>query len=428
MVYFFDRDGLKYELDPAIQGMRALSTIVHEFGGLSGKVIFGLVLERACFVASFVDVRFVECVFDDCTLDNVFFEGAVFENCTFKGLNDWVKRPGISLINTTQEYISNEAIAKRLRAKVFSLPNKDFVKVCETCDFCHKDTIKIMRRAQTVSSLRPVPNCDKKVCNRCYDLYDLYHKEANNRTYGYRGAVKKHTTPMDKTNTVLVGLEMEFEGSFSGWKELEDAHQGRLHYGYDSSVRGENELSWDCGSYSWWKYLAPLKSVCDALKKYGGETGDTAGIHIHVSKPDVNVLDVTVRLNRLCQANVFNTLMRAVSMRTNKERFERYANLSVRPEDHHAGISYNRKGTCEFRVFASSLDHREILSRIKFCKEIFTLVAENTPHDIILCSLSKETKRFITNCAVAQEQNKMITKAELKGLIKELNKEVKKCA
>ena len=42
-------------------------------------------------------------------------------------------------------------------------------------------------------------------------------------------------------------------------------------------------------------------------------------------------------------------------------RFETYSNLSCDMGMHHAGISYNSYGTCEFRLFNSTLDYKLVL-------------------------------------------------------------------
>ena len=208
---------------------------------------------------------------------------------------------------------------------------------------------------------------------------------------------------------------MEFEGDFYAWKELQDAHKGYLHYGYDSSVVGQNELSWDCGSYSWWKYIAPLKDVCETLKKGGGHAGDSAGIHIHASIPDMRMRDLAHKINRACRAGKWNALMKAVSLRNNVERFDRYANLQVEETEHHAGISYNGHGTVEFRIFNSSVNYQLILRMLKFVKETVVIFTNSRKKPIY----SPEVKAFIQNSAKIQLDKGFITEEEYKTVIKE---------
>ena len=424
MAVKFVYEGRDYYAPDSMDGVDALqwaTTNINE--DLSYMLIDGLTLKGTGFFHCFSHTTFENCTFVDAHLGLCKFIRCSFVSCEISGDTSWIDKEGVTIRSSCTvaraeiKLPTNEEIASRINGHVYSLPNKEFVKVKVTCDFCHKDYFQIMHRSNVRRFLRPVPNCEKQVCDSCYKFYDISHKEQGNRTYGYRGPVSFFRTPMDKRNTAILGLEMEFEGNFYGWKELQDAHQGNLHFGYDSSVRGENELSWDCGSYSWWKYLAPLKSVCDVLKKYGGEEGDTAGIHIHVSRPDIAVESVTRTINEYCREGLFNVLMRAVSLRNNIDRFNQYANLGMSAGQHHAAISYNSHGTCEFRIFNSSLDNKLILRHMKFCKEFFNQVAEGAPKDVILKSFSKETKKHISDCAEIQSQKGFITIEERDKLL-----------
>lgn len=320
-----------YETD--FQGKEALKQMRNAIGTLDRCIISGVRFgPHDVVVHNFYYTKFENCTFDNAPWVAVGMLNCQFVNCVFIGDNSWAKNLKEFMVNCQFEEPqppTNEEIAEKIKAKVFSLPNKNFVKVCAECDFCHNHFYQIMSRTSARPFLRTVPNCDKRVCEQCHRNYELRSKERGFRQYGYSGSLSFFRTPMDRMNTEILGLEMEFEGDFYGWKELQDAHRGLLHYGYDSSVRGENELSWDCGSYSWWKYLAPLKDVCDALKNNGGETGDTAGIHIHVSRPDVAMGVITRKINEMCSTGVFKTMMRAVSLRNDVERFNTYANLDA---------------------------------------------------------------------------------------------------
>lgn len=416
-----------YDVPNNLEGIHILGWIADNIDpDISNMIIKGLKLQNIGFFHEFKNVVFENCEFTNVNLGLCKFSNCRFNACKFTGNVDYLKNITAVLVDCTindtkkTNVPTNEELEAIVKGKVYSLPNKDYVKIKATCDFCHKDYFQIMHRCRARKILRCVPNCDKLVCDSCYKFYDIEHKERGNRTYGYHGPLSFFRTPMDKQNTAILGLEMEFEGDFYGWKELQDAHQGNLHFGYDSSVRGENELSWDCGSYSWWKYLAPLKNVCDVLKKHGGSEGDTAGIHIHVSRPDVRMQETTHLINSYCRVGIFHILMRAVSMRSNVERFNMYADLSASETQHHAAISYNSHGTCEFRVFNSSLDSKLILRHLKFCKEFFNLVAENTPKEKILQSFSKATKLHIKNCAKIQLDKGFILDNEYKELLKEI--------
>lgn len=372
-------------------------------------------LSRNDCMWNFHNIKFVNCAFFDCDFSRAAFSSCSFENCenigsTFPdGINVETNGTGVGPMKT------NEEIEREFKCKCKTLQNKKFVKCIFTCDFCHKDTVAIYRRDDVRTPFMDVPNCDRKVCRDCYSSYNLSDKFYGHRHYGYAGPVSRYTTPIDKTNTVILGLEMEFEGDFYAWKELQDAHKGYLHYGYDSSVVGQNELSWDCGSYSWWKYIAPLKDVCETLKKGGGKAGDSAGIHIHASVPDLNMHTLAHKINQACRAGKWNALMKAVSLRNDRERFERYANLSADEAEHHAGISYNGHGTVEFRIFNSSVDNQLILRMIKFVKETVVMFTNSRKKTIY----SPEVHAFIHKCAKTQLDKGFITTEEYNTVIKE---------
>ena len=395
------------------------------FGDLSNIIIEGFVFKDVKdTIATVHCTTFRKCMFINCDLSLFEMKKVKMEDCKMVGpIKWWVNKDGLEYEGKEKEMINNlptnEEIQNRFHCKCYSLPNRAFVKVEWVCDFCHKHTFEIYRRDRVQKVMCDVPNCDKQVCSKCFADYKLTDKFAGCRTYGYRGDIHKYKTPMDKTNTAILGLEMEFEGDFFGWKELQDAHQGMLHYGYDSSVIGQNELSWDCGSYSWWKYLSTLKPVCQVLSKYGGKAGDSAGIHIHVSRPDVDMLDVTHRINMYGMTPEGYALFKAVSLRNNLEKFEMYSNLSSGENSHHAGISYNSYNTCEFRIFNSTLDYQTILKHLKFCKEIFNSFADGTS---LFDSFSPETTAHIRNCAKIQKEKGFITKQEYEAATRKLKK------
>ena len=423
-------------------GIDALRWAAETSSGLVGITIYGLTIKHQGVFHQFNGVRFVECTFVDTGFGLCNFTGCTLERCNIANdeLNEsWIHSPGIGLIDckfirgdskrVKEKLKTNEEIAHELKVKsVENIANKRYVKLTFECDFCHKEYQTIQHRNSVKSILQKVPNCnDKFVCNDCYNIYDLRTKEYGNRTYGYHGHLSFYKTPMDSTNTAILGLEMEFEGDFKAWKELQDAHKGALHYGYDSSVKGQNELSWDCGSYSWWKYLAPLKEVCAALRAGGGHAGDTAGIHIHVSRPDVRVGSITTKINEACHAGVWRTIMDSVSLRTNREKYDRYANLSIDCGEHHAGISYNGHDTCEFRIFASTTDYKLILKRLRFCKEVFNLFADNPdkPKTELFDLLEPNTVQFILQCGKIQLDKGFITRTAYQTMCNALQKEPK---
>lgn len=390
-----------------------------------------LVIERAHFDGPTACVLFKDVTFDHCEFQkNCFafcrFENVKFVDCVFSSAEKWTGQQGITIYNggkvVRKDYIENAKIASIVKGKVISLPNDKYVKVICTCDFCHKTFSRIQPRAYPEFFMKPVPNCDKIVCDKCYSDYSLYSKADGHRTYGYRGSLSFYRTPMDKKNTAILGLEMEFEGDFTGWKELEDAHKGTLHYGYDNSVRGKNELSWDCGSYSWWKYLSPLKETCKALKAGGAEEGPTAGIHIHVSRPDVNNAEIAMKINEDARtSDSLRVAMIAVSLRKNLAKMRVYADFYTDYDEHHAAISASRHDTVEFRIFASSLDPNIILKRLLLCKTWFNLAASGAREKDLLTRLPQHLKQFILSCAKEQLKDEIITDSDMELLTTTLN-------
>lgn len=384
---------------------------------ISNTLFSNITPEYMCLIAN---AEFENCEFRNCNFTGAYFLNCKMRKCKFTEGTNTEQFSAVDIDNVKKAPIltpTNEQIESTHHCKVYALPNKSFVKVKWTCDFCHNDYYDIYRRDRVTSFLRDVPNCPKHVCPTCFESYRLRDKFQGCRVYGYRGTVSKYTTPIDNENTAIIGLEMEFEGDFYGWKELQDAHKGKLHYGYDSSVIGQNELSWDCGSYSWWKYLSPLKDVCSVLGKYGGRAGRTAGIHIHVSRDDKNVAKITEKINAFGQTAEGKALFEAISLRDDKERFRTYSNLDAPAEAHHAGISYNSYNTCEFRLFNSTLDYRLVLKHIKFCKEVFNAFADSKS---VWNGFSSETITHIKECASTQVAKGFITEEQYNLLLKKL--------
>lgn len=328
--------------------------------------------------------------------------------------------------------------------KFYPISNDKYEKQVETCAYCGATIITIVRKGASKLSTQPVPNDPerRRICKRCADTTQL-----TVGGYGFTSRPSRFTTPMDACNTVILGLEQEFEGYFYGWLELQRAHMGKLHYGYDSSIaldpvtettsqrdpnNGKNELSWDCGSYSWWKYASPLKTVCEVVKKYGGHVGASAGVHIHASFNGLRgeqIESIARRSFELLQSREdIKNLMLIVSGRS-RERLDRWAYMDMtHPDsretaenggvrkakytDHHSCISYNRAGTVEFRCFSASLDHREILKRMKFVKEYVTLIRNKCRPDDFIKSFSAGTKKFIAECQEAQLQAGNVTREQ----------------
>lgn len=395
------------------------------------KVIKDWTFEGYDFADTTVWARFENCEFKNCNFIGSNFELAEMVHCNFDVYctGDFPRPYPENAPSIFQcfekEHLTSEQYKERLNHiketlgadLVVGLPNKEYAKATCTCSFCHSSESRIVKLNEPQPWMRQVPNSDKRVCEFCWNNYQLYDKEFGNRTYGWHGALSYKRTPMDKKYPTFLGLEMEFEGDFYGWQELQLAHHNLAHYGMDSSVDGQNELSWDCGTYSWWKYLSPLKEVCDAIKNNGGKAGDTAGIHIHCSNQKIDSETVARTLMHYAQDNLWKTLFRAVSLRNSRERMDRYACFETSETSHHSAISYNSHGTCEFRIFNSSVNPKTILKQMKFCKELFELVMNNTPKKSIMQSFSETIKNFIAECANIQAGKGFITESEKDELI-----------
>lgn len=393
---------------------------------ITDLTFIGATFDKPQACALFSKITFKNCVFTGNCFKFCAFDKVILLDCSISSDETWIDGAGISNYQRGKllrgNYNTNDKIASVVKGRVISLPNDKYVKVMCTCDFCHKTFARIQPRDKPEFFMKPVPNCDKIVCDKCYADYSLRTKEQGHRTYGYRGPLSFYRTPMDTKNTAILGLEMEFEGDFTGWKELEDAHKGTLHYGYDNSVRGRNELSWDCGSYSWWKYLCPLKETCKALKAGGAEEGPTAGIHIHVSRPDVNNAVIAESINRDArESRALRIAMLAVSLRKDLYKMQTYADFSADYNSHHAAISASAHGTTEFRIFASSLDPNIILKRLLLCKTWFNLTVSGAHKEELLTRLPKHLKQFILDCASKQREDDIITQDEVDILEKTLN-------
>lgn len=344
----------------------------------------------------------------------------------------------------TQEFVP--LVLKRMTSpnlKYYNISNEKYEKQVETCAYCGGSTVTIVKKGSQKLTHNYIPNDPQRrlVCKSCQRTTQM-----SVGGYGFDKRPSRFVTPMDSKNTVILGLEQEFEGYFFGWLELQRAHKGMLKYGYDASIalkekqdyhsndpnNGKNELSWDCGSYSWWKYASPLKDVCNIVKKYGGEEGASAGVHIHASFSQMTN-EQTKFLARRCfellqsREDVKN-LMLIVSGRT-RERLDRWAffdnvhpesaeasrNGGVRPAqytDHHSCISYNQVGTVEFRCFSACLDHKRVLKRMKFVKEYVTLVKNKVHPNDFIKSFSTGTKLFIKQEQEAQLRAGNITEEQ----------------
>ena len=327
--------------------------------------------------------------------------------------------------------------------KYYNISNEKYEKQVEKCAYCGATTITIVKKGAQKLTHKFIPNDPQRrlVCKSCMNTTQM-----SVGGYGFDRRPSRFMTPMDSKNTVILGLEQEFEGYFFGWLELQRAHKGMLKYGYDSSIalkkkesyhsndpnNGKNELSWDCGSYSWWKYASPLKEVCDVVRKHGGEEGSSAGVHIHASFTQMTT-EQTKFLARRCfellqsREDVKN-LMLIVSGRS-RERLDRWAYMDdVHPEsseagknggvrkavytDHHSCISYNGVGTIEFRCFSACLDHKRVLKRMKFVKEYVTLVKNKVHPDDFIKSFSAGVKMFIKQEQQLQLEAGNVTKEQ----------------
>jgi hypothetical protein len=315
--------------------------------------------------------------------------------------------------------------------KITKIPNSNYVKTVATCSFCGEEHESLQYINHLYNPFKIVPvSSDKRVCEKCFMTYALHEKDWDHRTgsninrqYGFKGEFRKHVTPMDKVNTLILGLEMEFEGEFGAWKELQDAHKGNAYFGYDNSVVGGNELSWNCGSYSWWKHLSGLSKTCKVLRDFGAKEGPSAGVHIHISHPLMDNMILARGILQLAKKNKdIRTLFEVVSLRKNRERFNKYCAWSNPDNDHHYAITGGRAGyTTEFRIFSCSLDENLLLTRLKFVKEFYEQFILKTSPDHILAGFSRAVTNMIIQCGKEQVKDGFVSESDFQRILQKLN-------
>ena len=130
MVTFVSEIGEKFTTNE--NGVAALRLAVMKLGSLDGAYISDLVIKDTGFIHNFYKTAFNCCKFENASLHHCRFSDCLFANCIFEGENPWLDKDGIQIINGEPPKIpqqpTNEEIEKKIKAKVYSLPNKNFVQ------------------------------------------------------------------------------------------------------------------------------------------------------------------------------------------------------------------------------------------------------------------------------------------------------------
>jgi len=171
------------------------------------------------------------------------------------------------------------------------------------------------------------------------------------------------------------GVELEIESDEAMptaiRQEIKDMGGKLIHdVGCDGSVRGGTEIRFNHPALSGWKYkeIENILAFCKdkgATTKYG-----TAGMHIHISRPDVKKVVDNFRKNL--------TTMQAILYPINCRKLKTYDG-----KDMYFGVNDNifrdqtgEFGTLEIRAWNSTLDPKLFMARIKFCKTFTNWLAK----------------------------------------------------
>ena len=183
----------KLDVESYPNGGGLLQYLARRHGGLNDYII-----KNATFECMFlVEELIARVTFENCTFDTIRMtlvsktEDVVLEKCVVRGDDSWTRREGVKTMSNCKinEPPSNEELEKIVHGKVFSLPNKMYVKVMAECDFCHKKYYEVMSRKNPHEMLRAVPQSDRRVCDECYQNYDLSSKIMGTRPFGWPGPV-----------------------------------------------------------------------------------------------------------------------------------------------------------------------------------------------------------------------------------------------
>lgn len=198
---------------------------------------------------------------------------------------------------------------------------------------------------------------------------EVFSKTEHRRTKKVVSEYDKYKTTgrLKKQKYPEYGVELELESdvsmSMDSKKEIRD-FGGKLiqDVGGDPSVKGGTEIRFNHPAMSGWKYrdVSKLLKFCKtkgALTKYG-----TAGMHIHISRPDIE----TVVKNFKSNLSAMQDILYPINCRKQKLYDGREMYFGV--HDNIYRDQLHDFGTLEIRAWNATLNPKLFMARIKFCK------------------------------------------------------------
>lgn len=185
-----------------------------------------------------------------------------------------------------------------------------------------------------------------------------------------------HETKKKQTHPEY-GVELELESDSvmsSASKNEMKAVGGKLVYdvGSDCSVKGGTEIRFNHPAMSGWKYreVANLLTFC---KSKGAKTdAGTAGMHIHISRPDVKKIVDRFRDNLATMQEILYPInCRKLNLADGRPMY-----YGVRDNIYRDQVC--DFGTLEIRAWNATLDPKLFLARIKFCKTFTEWLSKTT--------------------------------------------------
>lgn len=212
-----------------------------------------------------------------------------------------------------------------------------------------------------------------------YSSTDLHYT----MNYKYTDESKKVMEMLKRIKGVKVqrnpeyGVELELESSASMSTDLKEEianfNKKLIHdVGNDPSVEHGCEIRFNHPALSGWKYkdISALLKFC--VEKGAKTDSGTAGMHIHISRSDINPIVAKFRNNlRVMQDILYPINCRDLTMKNGGMI--------------HYGVGDNifhdqttTFGTLEIRAWNSTLNPKMFLARIKFCKTFTDWLATTT--------------------------------------------------
>lgn len=192
---------------------------------------------------------------------------------------------------------------------------------------------------------------------------------------------------------LFLGSEIEIETPYSRQTEcakLAARHLGRLGYlKQDGSLECGFEIVTHPMSYEWALANFPWQMLAD-LARAGCDTSEATGIHVHLSRAGFHTPCHTYRWMKFIYRNETQVtqLARRSSPRwaaftpDDRQLAKQYAK-GARSEDRYRAINTGNHATFELRVFASSLDPRQVKAVLGFAAASVEYTRSLTARDIV---------------------------------------------